>query len=111
MSRSDHTFTVSLITSLVLHAIVMQVMIQRMRATPAPPATMLAAAAVRPEIPPKSPAIFIEEAHDASLEFGEASGHGNAANNRPGDEPMVGLDADQAQAFLSRDPQGPGHVG
>src|SRR4051812_41997334 len=105
MTRRDHTFALSLIASLVLHAIVLRAMIQRMRATPAP---LQALGTTRPA---KPAAIFIEEPKDASLEFGAATGHGNAANDRPGDEPMLGRDADQTQAFLSRDPQGTGHVG
>ncbi len=60
--------------------------------------------------PAKLSAIYISPA-DASLEFGAADGHGNAPNASPGDLPMLSRDGDQSQAFLSRDPVGPGHVG
>jgi TonB family protein len=43
--------------------------------------------------------------------LGDAEGKGDAADVSPGDEPMQAALAPQAQAFLSRDPEGPGRVG
>src|SRR5206468_433107 len=43
--------------------------------------------------------------------FGDKNGVGDAANSEPGERPLVGIDAGQTQAFLSRDPVGAGQVG
>ena len=43
--------------------------------------------------------------------LGEAGGKGDAADASTGDEPLQAKMAPQGQAFLSRDPEGPGRVG
>src|SRR6185437_7685327 len=103
MSRGDHSFLAAIIISLVIHALVLEASIRYSRYSWSgylPPS--------KQSLPVS--AIYIAP-HDASLEFGAADGHGNAANAAPGDLPMLGRDGDQTQAFLSRDPVGPGRVG
>lgn len=102
MPRGDHTFVISLIASLLAHAMLLATMIPR--TSPPPP--------IAPVIARPTPAaIFIDDSKDASMGFGDPTGSGDAANSSPGETPMAGRDADQTQAFLSRDPQGPGRVG
>jgi len=43
--------------------------------------------------------------------LGDTSGKGDAADAMEGDEPMQARQGPQGQAFLSRDPEGPGKVG
>ena len=103
MSRRDHSFLAAIIVSLVLHALLLEASIRYSRYSWGgylPP----------PKQSPQASAIYIAQ-RDASLEFGAVDGHGNAANASPGDLPMLGRDGDQTQAFLSRDPVGPGRVG
>jgi TonB family protein len=103
MSRGDHTFAISMAASVVLHACIAMSLLRQEPAAPLAPTSA----------PPVAPAasIFIDDNPDASLEFGTADGAGIAANERPGDQPLAAPQADQAQAFLSRDPVGAGSVG
>src|SRR5438309_11306116 len=43
--------------------------------------------------------------------LGDAAGKGDAADAMAGDEMMQAREGPQAQAFLSRDPEGPGKIG
>ncbi|MEA2709050.1 MAG: hypothetical protein QOF78_1651 [Phycisphaerales bacterium] len=108
MNHRDHTFAVALIASLLLHvAIVFVVADEAVRRRDA--STRVVATAARPpeEVPylVRTPPRRMEK-----LLFGDANGVGEAANARRGEEPMVGRDAEQTQAFLSRDPVGPGDI-
>jgi TonB family protein len=104
MPRGDDTFAISLAASLALHGM-LAVMILR-QSSPAGAVVMPA-----PRAAPTPPQIYIDEHPDASEAFGLADGAGKAANEAPGDQPMIARHGDQAQAFLSRDPVGPGSVG
>src|SRR5688572_24792986 len=100
MNRRDHTFAVALIVSLLLHAAIVFVIADDAvigRGVAPLSVTSVARAAVdevsyviRPPIPPPQ-----------KLEnlFGDAKGTGDALNTRRGDEPLVGRDAGQTQAF------------
>jgi len=44
-------------------------------------------------------------------ELGESTGTGIGSNASEGDQPLKAQEADEDQAFLSRDPAGPNHVG
>jgi hypothetical protein len=58
--------------------------------------------------------IFLADANSAPIPdttLGDADGKGDAADQMPGDEPMQAKQGPQAQAFLSRDPEGPGKTG
>jgi TonB family protein len=106
MIRRDHSLTVALCVSLVAHAGLVLVLVGRaidgVTLKPAPVSTTA----------PHSP-IFLAQSIPATTDllFGDARGFGDAANSAPGDEPLLGRDAAQMQAFLSRDPVGAGHVG
>ena len=102
MARGDHTFAIALGVSLIAHAILLPTAIKYQPTFAGFPP--IAA-------PQNKSSIYVDDRPDASLGFGAADGKGNAANASPGEEPMVGRDADQVQAFLSRDPVGPGRVG
>jgi TonB family protein len=106
MIRRDHSLTVALCVSLVAHVATVLVLVGRTidGFSPRP----LAAS----QIPPRSP-IFLRQpiAPTTDLLFGDAHGSGDAANAAPGEQPLLGRDAAQMQAFLSRDPVGAGHVG
>jgi TonB family protein len=114
MNRRDHTFAIALIVSLVLHAaIVFVVADDALRGgggsggvTPLGAVSVAREAGedvsyvIRPPPPPRK----VEDL------FGDAKGVGDALNSRRGDEPLLGRDAGQTQAFLSRDPVGPGKI-
>jgi TonB family protein len=105
MNRGDHSFAICFSASLVLHValafmVVREARSQSLRASFQPP---------RPA--PRQPSIYIDDSLDASEHFGLPDGAGRAANARPGDEPMSARHGEQTQAFLSRDPVGPGNVG
>src|SRR5581483_11501850 len=57
--------------------------------------------------------IFLDEPAPPmpDTQLGSADGKGDAADAMDGDEPMQAREGPQAQAFLSRDPEGPGKVG
>ncbi|HWE92437.1 MAG TPA: energy transducer TonB [Tepidisphaeraceae bacterium] len=73
---------------------------------PAPPTPVVVAPPPpKPSVKPKPPEADPEE------EMGDANGKGIGSNAAKGDQPLVAKQADEEQAFLSRDPVGPGHVG
>lgn len=43
--------------------------------------------------------------------LGDPNGHGDATDASPGDEPMEARIGPETQAFMSRDPEGPGKIG
>src|SRR5688500_2239921 len=109
MNRRDHTFAVSLIESLLLHAAIVLVAaddaVRRRDAIPPTRSTARSseevAYVVRPPPPPPQ--------HFENL-FGDARGTGEAINARRGDQPLLSRDGGQTQAFLSRDPVGMGKI-
>jgi TonB family protein len=106
MSRGDHTFAVSLGLSLAVHA-ALAAMVMRQNSS----ASAVAIAVPTTAPTPRPASIYIDDRPDAFEEFGAADGIGKAANAAPGDLPMIARNGDQTQAFLSRDPVGPGAVG
>jgi TonB family protein len=103
MPARDHTFAAALVASILAHAAIVFVIaddaVRGSRATDdtvAPRPTEVAYA------PPEQPSETL---------FGDAKGTGDAANARRGELPMLATkDASQTQAFLSRDPVGPGPI-
>lgn len=111
MNRRDHTFAIALIVSLLLHAaIVFVVADEAVRGRGAMPLSAIGVAREAGEEvsyvirPPPPPPRKLEDL------FGDAKGVGDALNARRGAEPLIGRDAGQTQAFLSRDPVGPGKI-
>lgn len=112
MNRRDHTFTLALIVSLLLHAAIVFVVaddaLRGGRGGP-PLSAMSVARETGEEVsyvirPPPLPPRKLENV------FGDAKGTGDALNGRRGEAPLLGRDAGQTQAFLSRDPVGPGQI-
>ena len=113
MNGRDHTFTVALIASLIVHVAVALVVADR--ALRGAGGTVAAtAAATNPPPPPTPDVSYVLPAPPPQrleeLLFGEATGAGDALNARRGARPMIGRDGGQTQAFLSRDPIGPGEI-
>jgi TonB family protein len=129
MSRRDHSFALAAGASVLVHAAIVFVVadsyvlgeregdatarsaIAAARSTTTPPP------ASRPPPPPPEPEPTYVARPTASTPppppvealFGEKTGTGDAANSRPGDEPMLAR-AGARQAFLSRDPVGSGDI-
>ena len=109
MRSRDSSFSLALAASILLHVAMVFIVADEAlrRARPgdavAPPAAATRQAveyvARTPPPPQKLDALF-----------GDANGTGDAANARRGEEPMVGREGGQTQAFLSRDPVGSGSV-
>src|ERR1700684_1210518 len=55
-------------------------------------------------------ALFPPE-EDQTPDMGEANAKGIGSNKSVGEQPLLAPEADEDQAFLSRDPRGPGRVG
>lgn len=104
----DHTFAAALCVSLVAHAGMLLVLAGQVR-QPATLAPLAVASRIEDHsqvyipAPPTPP--------PADLLFGDKDGAGDGHNTRAGDEPMIGRDGNEVQAFLSRDPSGFGNVG
>ena len=99
----EPTFAFALCASLVLHAIGIGAMVRQ-----------YVRAGANLELPPASSrqvAVAVAMATDPGHLFGDAVGRGDAANASPGELPMIGREAPEVQAFLSRDPVGAGAVG
>jgi TonB family protein len=78
---------------------------------PAPPQAAQPSPTAVPPPPPKLSVKPKPPEADPEEEMGDATGKGVGSNAAKGDQPLVAKQADEEQAFLSRDPVGPGHVG
>ena len=98
----DPTFAFALCASLALHALGVGAMIHE-----------YVRDAANPDLPPASASREVARAVDSDADplFGDPTGRGDAANASPGELPMIGREAPEVQAFLSRDPVGAGAVG
>jgi TonB family protein len=111
MFRRDHSLTAALCVSVVAHAGMVFILVGELLDAPHPPPAALSRT-LESKNDPASP-IFLPHnpPPPTDLLFGDPNGTGDAANSAPGDRPIVGRDAGQVQAFLSRDPVGAGEVG
>jgi TonB family protein len=110
MVRPDHSLTVALCVSLVAHTGMVFVLAGRALDNPQP--DLLSLRRAENPVDSQSPIYLARRPPPPTdLLFGAQDGAGDAANSAPGDRPLVGRDAGQVQAFLSRDPIGGGHVG
>src|SRR4051794_31669347 len=110
LRRQDHSLAAALCVSIVGHAGMGFVLIgQALDATPKQP---VLSRTLESRSEPASPIIIVQKPPPpADLLFGDPDGTGDAANASPGEQPMIGLDVGQVQAFLSRDPAGAGEIG
>lgn len=115
MARRDISFTVALCISLSMHGFALIALIQQRNRD-------LTALIAQPPLalPHDNGPIFIPEPpppparaqNDDNSEWGDAQGRGYAMNSSPTEGPALqAKEGPDDQAFLSRDPEGPGRVG
>ena len=109
MGHRDHTFTLALIASLLLHAAIVFVVADDAVRRGSDASVHAAPSTVRPV---DEVAYVVRPPPPQQLDdlFGDAHGMGDALNTRRGDEPMSSREGGQTQGFLSRDPVGMGKI-
>src|SRR5262245_32269848 len=107
MTRRDISLTIALCASLVMHALLV-----------GSAAEIFAREGGRSWMPgfPRQPILSallmpLPDSDDPMRRLGDSDGKGEALANSPGETAMVAQKANQTQAFLSLDPEGPGRVG
>lgn len=106
--RRDLSWTLAFCASLVLHAGLVWAMLEGyVKSLPALIGDLSRNS--QAEVVTNHPAaIFIPRSPD---QMGQSDGQGQGINSVEGDRPMLAPQAQQEQAFISRDPEGAGHVG
>src|SRR5581483_9654315 len=109
MGKRDHTLTIALCASLVAHGLGVRGLIEFANRQMGD--GYVYQSGYGPGQAKDDHAIFVAEAPPTDDDMGERHGTGDAANSIESDKTFQAEEADQVQAFLSRDPEGPGKIG
>lgn len=109
MGKRDHTITIALCASLVAHGLGVRGLVEFANRQMGD--GYVYQSGYGPGDAKDDRAVSVAQIPATDDDMGERHGTGDAANSIDSDKTFQAQEADQVQAFLSRDPEGPGQIG